>query len=75
MGLQVLPTWSQKTLTAHKGDKRDCKTIQQLEEGNTGDEIWDALQFQLNQTGVVKEAFRDLGFLCSQINKRIINLI
>lgn len=52
--IQVLPTWSQKTLTAHRGDKRDIKTIQQLEEGNTGDEIWDALQYQLNHTGTAR---------------------
>ena len=48
---QVLPTWSQTTLKKHQGDKRDIKTLQQLEKGETGDEIWDALQHQLNQTG------------------------
>ena len=49
--MQVLPAWAQKTLTAHKGDQRDIKTLEQLEVGSTGDEIWDALQHQLNKTG------------------------
>ena len=49
--MQVLPAWSQKTLAAHKSDKRELKTQEQLEEGTTGDEIWDALQHQLNTTG------------------------
>lgn len=48
---QILPQWAQKTLTAHQGDKRDVKTLKQLEDGTTGDEIWDALQHQLNKTG------------------------
>ena len=49
--LQILPTWSQRTLTAHKHDKREIKSQEQLEKGTTGDEIWDALQHQLYTTG------------------------
>ena len=48
---QVLPKWAQKTLRAHQGDRREIKSQQQLEQGTTGDEIWDALQHQLNTTG------------------------
>lgn len=50
--VQVLPNWAQKTLNAHKGDRRDLKSLEQLEKGTTGDKIWDALQHQLNVTGV-----------------------
>lgn len=49
--MKVLPQWAQKTLKAHKGDKRELKSLEQLEKGTTGDEIWDALQHQLNVTG------------------------
>ena len=48
----MLPSWAQKTLKAHNGDRRELKTMEQLELGTTGDEIWDALQHQLNKTGL-----------------------
>ena len=47
----MLPSWAQKTLKAHNGDRRELKTMEQLELGTTGDEIWDALQHQLYKTG------------------------
>ena len=50
--LQVIPAWAQKTLTAHNGDKRELKSLEQMEKGETGDAIWDALQYQLNVTGI-----------------------
>lgn len=58
--LQVLPAWAQKTLTAHKNDSRDLKTLEQLEVGSTGDDIWDALQHQLNKTGVLLAGHSDI---------------
>ena len=49
--VQALPDWSVKTLRGHASDQRDVKSIEQLEMGETGDLIWDALQHQLNVTG------------------------
>ena len=54
--VQALPDWSVKTLRGHASDQRDVKSVEQLERGETGDLIWDALQHQLNVTG---------GTLCS----------
>ena len=48
---QALPNWAQQTLQRHAGDVREIKTMDQLEQGTTGDAIWDAMQHQLNQTG------------------------
>jgi len=44
--------WAQKTLNDHKGDKREyLYTRQQLEEGKTHDDLWNAAQLQLVKEG------------------------
>jgi len=41
-------SWAQKTLTEHLGDKREyLYTRQELEEGRTHDDLWNAAQLQL----------------------------
>ena len=52
MSVQALPQWARDTLTQHAGDPRELKTMRQLEEGSTGDKMWDALQQQLVATGM-----------------------
>jgi hypothetical protein len=49
--LQALPKWAQETLARHSSDSREVKSMQELEEGRTGDAIWDAMQHQLKTTG------------------------
>ena len=49
--MQSMPNWAQATLRKHGKDGRDVKGRQQLEEGATGDEFWDAAQQQLRNTG------------------------
>ena len=46
-----MPNWAQATLRKHSKDGRDVKCRQQLDEGATGDEFWDAAQQQLRNTG------------------------
>ncbi|CAL8462237.1 g1768 [Coccomyxa elongata] len=55
---QALPQWAQQTLARHSGDAREVKTMQQLEQGTTGDHIWDAMQHQLNTTGELHNNLR-----------------
>jgi deoxyribodipyrimidine photo-lyase len=43
--------WSRKTLTEHAGDVRTWYSFSQLERGETGDELWNAAQRQMVQTG------------------------
>jgi len=44
--------WAQKTLNDHKNDKREyLYTRQQLEEGKTHDDLWNAAQLQLVKEG------------------------
>ena len=50
--LQALPQWSQQALQQHMGDAREVKTLEQLENGGTGDDIWDAMQHQLKTYGI-----------------------
>ena len=51
--LQALPQWSQQALQQHMSDAREVKTLEQLENGETGDPIWDAMQHQLKIYGTV----------------------
>ena len=48
---QALPQWSQQALQQHAGDPREVKSLSQLEDGQTGDSIWDAMQHQLKTHG------------------------
>lgn len=50
--LKGAANWAQETLDVHKKDKRPALlTSQQLEEGKTHDDLWNASQIQLTQTG------------------------
>ncbi len=49
--LQALPQWSKQALQQHAGDAREIKSLEQLENGTTGDAIWDAMQHQLKTYG------------------------
>lgn len=49
---QELPKWSQNTLLSHAGDPRRIKQLSELEAGDTGDLLWDAMQHQLLTTGL-----------------------
>lgn len=49
--MQALPQWSQQALQQHTGDPREVKTLEQLENGQTRDAIWDAMQQQLKKHG------------------------
>ena len=49
--LQALPQWSQQALQQHADDARDVKALEELENGQTGDAIWDAMQHQLKTYG------------------------
>jgi deoxyribodipyrimidine photo-lyase len=46
------PDWAKKTLDAHKGDTRDyLYTYEELEQGKTHDELWNAAQMQMVHAG------------------------
>lgn len=50
--LQTLPEWAKTTLQAHASDPRPhLMTDEQLDQAQTGDEVWDAAQHQLALTG------------------------
>ncbi|XP_032781741.2 deoxyribodipyrimidine photo-lyase isoform X1 [Daphnia magna] len=50
--LKGAANWAQETLDVHKKDKRPALlTSQQLEEGKTHDDLWNASQIQLTRTG------------------------
>ena len=61
--LQALPQWSQQALQQHMGDAREVKTLEQLENGGTGDDIWDAMQHQLKTYGIAPFPPMDHPFL------------
>jgi deoxyribodipyrimidine photo-lyase len=43
--------WARKTLVEHAGDPRPRYTFEQLERGETGDDLWNAAQRQMTGTG------------------------
>ncbi len=50
--LSSLPNWTQETMRKHQADKRDyLYSIEQLENFQTHDEIWNAAQRELVETG------------------------
>ena len=50
--IDCAPDWAQKTLKAHSRDKRDpLYTLEQIERGETYDEMWNAAQKQMTQFG------------------------
>ena len=50
--LECAPEWAQKTLREHARDKRDPEyTLEELEQGKTYDELWNAAQLQMVKYG------------------------
>jgi deoxyribodipyrimidine photo-lyase len=50
--LECAPEWAQKTLREHARDKRDPEyTLEELEQGKTHDELWNAAQLQMVKYG------------------------
>ena len=43
--------WARKTLVEHAGDARQRYSFEQLERGETGDDLWNAAQRQMTSTG------------------------
>lgn len=49
---QTIPLWAQKTLSVHQGDEREyCYSYQQLANGETHDQYWNAAQREMVITG------------------------
>jgi deoxyribodipyrimidine photo-lyase len=56
-----IPAWARRTLEAHAGDRRErLYTREELEEGRTGDPVWNAAQRQLVEEGRIHNAPRML---------------
>ncbi|MFP4472549.1 MAG: deoxyribodipyrimidine photo-lyase [Candidatus Omnitrophota bacterium] len=61
------PEWARKTLHQHRNDKRDViYTLEQLEQGETHDDLWNAAQLQMVLTGTMH------GFLRMYWAKKIL---
>ncbi|MEP6925928.1 MAG: deoxyribodipyrimidine photo-lyase [Pyrinomonadaceae bacterium] len=59
--LESLPDWAQKTIREHDGDKRPTiYTPTEIEEGKTGDELWNAAQRESIETGEIHNYMRML---------------
>jgi deoxyribodipyrimidine photo-lyase len=55
-----LPEWAQKTLAKHEQDPRVLYSLEQLERAETGDQLWNAAQRELVETGVIHNYMRML---------------
>ena len=59
--LESLPDWAQKTLAEHEGDKRPVTyELEQFENAETHDEIWNAAQRELRERGRIHNYLRML---------------
>lgn len=59
--LESLPDWVQKTLREHKNDEREkIYSLKELENCETYDELWNATQREMNETGEVHNYVRML---------------
>ncbi len=57
--IESLPDWAQKTLAKHAGDARDPSfTLDQLERGETYDDLWNATQKELLLRGKIHGYYR-----------------
>jgi deoxyribodipyrimidine photo-lyase len=65
--LEALPDWARATLEKHKDDKRPrVFTMEELESGRTGDELWDASQYEMARYGKMS------GYMRMYWGKRVI---
>ena len=61
MKLRAAPEWAQKSMAAHKDDEREViYSLEDLEQGRTGSELWNASQQELLQSGTMHNAVRQL---------------
>lgn len=59
--LSALPDWIQRTMAAHAADPREERyTLEQLDQAETDDPLWNAAQRQLVQQGVIHNYARML---------------
>ena len=59
--LEALPAWVHKTMRAHAGDERQyVYSLEQLENGETQDELWNAAQREMVVTGEMHNYVRML---------------
>ena len=59
--LAVLPEWARRTLDAHRNDRRKpLYEFEQLERGETGDDVWNLAQRALIETGRMHNYLRML---------------
>ena len=59
--LESLPAWVQKTMREHAGDERQyIYSLEQLEAGETHDELWNAAQREMVATGEMHNYVRML---------------
>lgn len=65
--LACLPEWARRTLDGHRDDPRPAQfSLDVLEEGRTGDELWDASQYEMRRTGKMS------GYMRMYWGKRVI---
>lgn len=59
--IKALPSWVHQTMRAHADDPRDrVYTLEQLEKGKTHDELWNAAQREMVETGEMHNYVRML---------------
>ena len=58
---ESLPNWAQKTLREHESDPRPYTySLEEFETANTHDELWNAAQTELRETGIMHNYMRML---------------
>jgi deoxyribodipyrimidine photo-lyase len=59
--LKATPEWAQRSMAAHKDDPRPIiYSLEELESGKTGSDLWNASQQELVQSGTMHNAVRQL---------------
>jgi len=58
---ESLPNWAKKTMAEHKDDEREyVYSLEEFEQSKTHDELWNAAQTQLRETGIIHNYLRML---------------
>ncbi len=56
--LEAVPAWARETLRAHEHDPRRVLSLETLAKGETGDRLWDAMQWSLREAGELHNNLR-----------------
>lgn len=56
--IDSIPDWAKKSLNEHINDPRQNYTLEQLENAQTDDELWNAAQRQLRRMGIIHNYLR-----------------